>query len=612
MTPPLLALIASLLAARARGASSSVGSECYASVPAPRCLVYSDRHVPKTGGTSIREMLSLLQMRGECVYWGFWQSPGPLSATLERLRSHVETSGTKDPVRLCLEVHSVNNYTGLEYQAKLPKRKRGPLLYRAMHEQLVELRAWGARTATCRVVLTIRTRDPLRFYVSYFMWRVFDERAARAAHGASSAQAQFERFASSAPDLQAHAMYYLVDGNTQMRIKRAGPIDAARLASILAFVDSFDLAWPLERMGAGLEALSQLTGLDFTRLGAEIGGARQPGVRGSSCNASDASTPAELDECQRAVRRAHTPCANAHDAAECRQLVGTHARADAQVHAHVVRTFERRWGAAVAQSRRWRAGPLAAPAPPDASAQNGTAAATDAAAAAARARAASSTRPAAGKKNATAAGLEPADDAAGWLPLGALGTHSRGGACAAAARDGGGAVVPRERVHCVRAEVYVPVHTAEAAERTAQRGGEEQGAAAERARKSQCGLLLEPRVNPCVPMARAVGALAIAGNAKVRGHHGMCPPYCYTWIPRRARGEDVGAALALAPRARAAWLRALSRGVNHSLHEIGMRGWPMQQLQLTALSCPWPELEAAKELMDHKPQWQLTMTPHPT
>ena len=69
-------------------ATSSAPPALDASSTAPPCFVLFDRHLQKTGGSSLSVLMQRLEEHGECLYWGFMISANSfkqVANTLARL-----------------------------------------------------------------------------------------------------------------------------------------------------------------------------------------------------------------------------------------------------------------------------------------------------------------------------------------------------------------------------------------------------------------------------------------------------------------------------------------------------------------------------------------------
>lgn len=152
----------------------------------PRCFVLYDRHVEKNGGSTMRVLMKRLEEHGECAYWGYYQSPQAWARVMEALRqgnvsgapprlcgaSVVRTPCFCTPTptapfgtvhRRCARAHTasvaVEAHTGGEASQRLSE----------LGELLRTLRqTWS----DCRVFRSLRVREPLSHYVSFFTWGV--------------------------------------------------------------------------------------------------------------------------------------------------------------------------------------------------------------------------------------------------------------------------------------------------------------------------------------------------------------------------------------------------------------------------------------------------------
>ena len=195
-----------------------------------------DRHLEKNGGTAFRDVLKEAQLNGLCMYWGFQLRSVIWSQVLDRLPS-LDT-----PLRLCIEAHS-----GIDYGT-------------SWLDRLARLRAvaagWAARGAPNRLTTTVRMRNPLSHYISFFLWtRV--ERQARAPerHGRD-----FAEWVRATPNLQAELLLSSTAAFTasfaglehrdvtEWKARWADPQRAKeRTATVWRVLRSFDVVGTLER-----------------------------------------------------------------------------------------------------------------------------------------------------------------------------------------------------------------------------------------------------------------------------------------------------------------------------------------------------------------------------
>ena len=121
--------------------------------PEPASRIIIDRHVHKTGGTTVRTIFHNAADNGECMYWGYSVQTRELRKVVEALRSD---NATVRGTRLCVEQHMADDVA-------------------AEHAMLQELRASLGAAA---VYQTTRVREPLAYYLSYFKWAIVGNKLA--------------------------------------------------------------------------------------------------------------------------------------------------------------------------------------------------------------------------------------------------------------------------------------------------------------------------------------------------------------------------------------------------------------------------------------------------
>ena len=121
--------------------------------------LWVDRHLHKNGGSTIREVMLRNEEAGKCVYYGYTQT----REGWDRLMSYLRTvNGTNIEAaalpKVCVEAHAS------QASAEFTSRRIPDLL---------ELRSLYARLRVpLKVVLTVRVRDPLSYYISFYRWRI--------------------------------------------------------------------------------------------------------------------------------------------------------------------------------------------------------------------------------------------------------------------------------------------------------------------------------------------------------------------------------------------------------------------------------------------------------
>ncbi|EOD12059.1 hypothetical protein EMIHUDRAFT_452242 [Emiliania huxleyi CCMP1516] len=152
-----------------------------------------DRHIEKNGGTSFRSVLTQAERAGHCMYWGFSQNSAAWNSTVHAL---LRLSPEAPPPRLCIEAHSYIDY-GIPWRRRL--------------RQLVALRrVWRERSVPMKMLLTVRFRSPLDYYLSFFTWIV----AARQARDGRRFGHNFSQWVAVSPNLQAEILLYSRSANT--------------------------------------------------------------------------------------------------------------------------------------------------------------------------------------------------------------------------------------------------------------------------------------------------------------------------------------------------------------------------------------------------------------
>ena len=82
------------------GPAKALSSPAYTTAPR-RCTILVDRHVHKTGGTTMRDIMLENERRGEWLYWGY--SLGRLTPVFDELRKLAVSGNTTH--RIGLEYH---------------------------------------------------------------------------------------------------------------------------------------------------------------------------------------------------------------------------------------------------------------------------------------------------------------------------------------------------------------------------------------------------------------------------------------------------------------------------------------------------------------------------
>ena len=135
-------------------------------MPPPAAMaLWVDRHLHKNGGSTIREVMLRNEEAGNCVYYGYTQTREGWTRLVSYLQSVNHTaalSGARHSSaslpRVCVEAHA--------------SQASAEFVLRRIPDML-RLRARFSRLAIpLRVVLTVRVREPLAYYLSFYRWRV--------------------------------------------------------------------------------------------------------------------------------------------------------------------------------------------------------------------------------------------------------------------------------------------------------------------------------------------------------------------------------------------------------------------------------------------------------
>lgn len=220
------------------------------------CFVLFDRHVHKNGGSTMSVLMQRLEEQGECLYWGYHLSS--LQRGLTALRG-LSRNSPRLP-RLCIDGHVGGDLAGTT--------------------TLESLKAWQRKTAehglACHLFTTLRVREPLSHYVSFYLWSRAATRASR--HRPSGLGDEgFLRWANSTPNLQANILLHpgyadFAEVRLESRPASApsylhahvqdGDSDASR-EQMRQLVEHFDLAAPLERFDEALLMTADALGLRY-------------------------------------------------------------------------------------------------------------------------------------------------------------------------------------------------------------------------------------------------------------------------------------------------------------------------------------------------------------
>ena len=291
---------------------------------APACFLWYDRHIEKNGGSTLRNVLKRLEEHGECAYWGYHlekESWTPVMATLRR--------PSRVPPRLCVEAHM------------------GAIL--AIDHALESLNrtATAMRERGCAVLRTLRVREPLSHYKSFYLWQV--SREERVPKRREQLGEQFVRWVNATPNLQASTFRH--PGAVQQAVKapekrgKEDPSEAFISASdsrewrprLGAALAHFDLVSPTEEFDAAFLLAAETLGLQhvsFHRV--------EPTCQKGYLERYDLEDPSQCAQLEQNVRHcegwARPACAPEWQA-ECDAAVRRVAPLDAWLHRTATRRF---------------------------------------------------------------------------------------------------------------------------------------------------------------------------------------------------------------------------------------------------------------------------------
>ena len=261
------------------GPAKALSSPAYTTAPR-RCAILVDRHVHKTGGTTMRDIMLENERRGEWLYWGY--SLGRLTPVFDELRKQAVSGNT---------THRI----GLEYH-------HGFIPFSPdVVDQLRSLRAtYHALDIDCRVVLVTRVREPLSFYISYFKWAA----AWRQKKEPATFGRNFTEWAP--PNLQSALMLNSMDhmwaekgiGHKRRREAFDG-FDAHAWQRLHDLLLHFDIVGTTERFDETLLLTAGMTGLQHLRYHVNSPTRNSKWKRG----VADAEVCPDLDACRRHVER---------------------------------------------------------------------------------------------------------------------------------------------------------------------------------------------------------------------------------------------------------------------------------------------------------------------
>ena len=213
-----------------------------------RCAMLVDRHAHKTGGTTLRRIFLANECRDEWMYVGYGLERPDYKPLLEELTSRNLSMGVGAPARFLVEVH-------------YPANAFHPHRLWALAQQRDRLRG------QCAITLMTRTREPLSFYWSFFVW---SHRAASLPSGAHALRRAFWDWAP--PNLQANALWDAMVAlpAEQSAVRREerpavranlAVFDERAFSGLIAVLGLYDIVGVVEQWDAALLLAARRVGL---------------------------------------------------------------------------------------------------------------------------------------------------------------------------------------------------------------------------------------------------------------------------------------------------------------------------------------------------------------
>lgn len=227
------------------------------------CFVLFDRHLEKSGGSTLSVLMQRLEEQGECMYWGYHVT-GSAWSKIQTSLSSITNDSPRLP-RLCIDGHVGTILIGSSMVEKLGAWKRD----------------MESRGVDCRLLRTMRVREPMSHYTSFYLWYKANKgdarRDARASHLGDEG---FIKWANATPNLQTnlllHSMTTLyAQTNLEARPARVPGYMQTEYepgkARLIDMLKHFEIAAPLERFDEALLMTADKLGLrhvQYARVGA--------------------------------------------------------------------------------------------------------------------------------------------------------------------------------------------------------------------------------------------------------------------------------------------------------------------------------------------------------
>ena len=120
----------------------------------PRCALVFHRHVEKTGGSTLRQLVWTQEYAGEFIYWGYFQTHEYWTKMVDAL---LDVQSEDDVPRMYIEMHT--SFCAERFEVCLSDILRIKERYRE-------------RNIGCPVLLLTFVRNPFDYYISFYRWAV--------------------------------------------------------------------------------------------------------------------------------------------------------------------------------------------------------------------------------------------------------------------------------------------------------------------------------------------------------------------------------------------------------------------------------------------------------
>ena len=208
----------------------------------PRCIIWVDRHLHKTGGTTVREVMRRWHQLNQVQHIPGWSySIKDWKGLLKRVSNLTKPDcGSLRGARFAVELHEFaptgTRWFEAEWMPPLRALRQNP-------------------DACCQVLLSTRVRTPLDHYISFFRWGVESRR--------SSTLEQWAPRSLQSVELLWGPYKAWLDGNLNPAAKgwfaSYGALEHKRSVAMLE--SDFDVVYPSERFDDGMELIAKKLGL---------------------------------------------------------------------------------------------------------------------------------------------------------------------------------------------------------------------------------------------------------------------------------------------------------------------------------------------------------------